>query len=70
MEAVAPHFPLQFLNDACGVIFRTLDEQWLALVPETDHAGSLPLTEMADARVKVGMWLEAEAACVLDGAEN
>src|SRR5258708_38208362 len=67
VEAVAPDLAVQPLHDACGVVLGALDEQRLALVPETDHAGSLPFAEMPGARLEVRMWLEAEAASVLGG---
>src|SRR5260221_6258243 len=64
------HLAVQLLHDACGVVLGALDEQRLALVPETDHAGSLPFAEMPGARLEVRMWLEAQGASVLDGPEH
>src|SRR5689334_22218935 len=70
MEAVAARLALQRLQDAWGVVLGARDEHRLALVPETDHAGALPLAEMPGARLEVGMRLEAEAASVVDGTEH
>jgi len=43
----APHIGLQGLDDACGIVVGPLDEQWLAVASETDHAGPFPVAEVA-----------------------
>src|SRR5258708_9547516 len=67
VEAVAPDLAVQPLHDACGVVLGALDEQRLAQVPETDHAGPLPFPEMPGARLQVRMWLPAHAPTGPDG---